>query len=102
MKALLALLTTRRWLSIARSWPLLSATPTARAAGGGFRFESNSGSKPTSVTTVTIRAAQISPLATTSAKKPKAGTVRRVTSPLLSDGDYTENQGGTGGKMWLR
>lgn len=99
MKALLALLTTRRWLSIALAVGLLlSATPTARAAGGGFRFESTSGSKPASVTTITIRAAQISPLATTSAKKPKAGTVRRVTSPLLSDGDYSENQGGTGGK----
>ncbi len=98
MKALLALFTTRRWLSIALAVGLLlSATPTARAAGG-FSPASIDGSKPASVTNTTIRATRMSPLAATSAKKPKAGTVRRVTSPLLSDGDYTENQGGAGGK----
>jgi len=99
MKALLALLKTKRWLPAALAAGLVfSTTPTAGAAGGGLRFESTSGFKPASVTTITIRAARISPLATTSAKKPKAGTVRRVTSPLLADGDYTENQGGAGGK----
>jgi len=99
MKALLALLKTKRWLPAALAAGLVfSTTPTAGAAGGGLRFESTSGFKPASVTTITIRAARISPLATTSAKKPKSGTVRRVTSPLLADGDYTENQGGAGGK----
>ncbi len=99
MKALRALLTARRWLAAAlAAGLLLSTTPAARAAGGGFRFQSAPGSKPASVASMTIKTAQMSPFAATSAKKRKVGAVRRVTSPLLSDGDYTENQGGAGGK----
>jgi len=99
MKALLALLTARRWLPAALATSLLlSSAPTAGAAGRGFRFQSTSGSKPASVAGMTVKTAQMSPFATTSAKKRKVGAARRVTSPLLSDGDYTENQGGAGGK----
>jgi len=103
MQALLALLTSRRWLRIALgAGLLLSATPTVGAAGGGFRLASTDGPKPASVTSMTVRATRTFPLVATSAKKPKVGAVRRVASPLLSDGDYTENQGGAGGKNVVR